>query len=54
MKRDVVEEEREEILRFLWRLFAPQITRRAVVGLPEWYREQLAARGRSDPPESAA
>lgn len=54
VKRDVVEEERAEIERFLWREFAPQVTRRAVSGLPEWYRGQLAAQSFNGTEESTA
>lgn len=43
VKRDVLDEERAEILSFLWREFSPEVARRAVHGLPEWYRGQLAA-----------
>jgi hypothetical protein len=43
VKRDVLDEERAEIERVLWREFAPEVARKAVSGLPDWYKAQLAA-----------
>lgn len=43
VKRDVLEEEREEIASFLWREFSPEVLRRSASGLPEWYKTTLAA-----------
>jgi len=41
-KRDIAEEERDAILKFLWQEFSPELMRRATFGLPEWYKEKLA------------
>lgn len=41
VKRDIDEEEREAIKTFLWREFSPDLLRRSVAGLPEWYKKTL-------------
>lgn len=42
VKKDIVEEEKENIKDFLWKEFGDDLLRKAVAGLPEWYKEQLA------------
>lgn len=41
---DIEEECKEDIKAFLWREFGSDLKRKAVAGLPEWYKEQLAKR----------
>jgi hypothetical protein len=45
---DLVEECREEIKEELFRLYADQLRRTAIRGLPEWYKESLASGAISD------
>ena len=42
--RDIVEEEKQEIMNFLWREFSGEVLRKAIGGFPEWYKQQLAAK----------
>lgn len=42
VKRDITDEEKDRILKFLWSEFSPELMRRATHGLPEWYKEKLA------------
>jgi len=42
VQRDVAEECREEIKSFLWQEFGPELLRKSIKGLPEWYKQQLA------------
>lgn len=44
VQEDIAEEEKENIKNFLWNEFGKEITRHAVKGLPEWYKESLAKR----------
>ena len=48
VKRDVVAEERDAILKFLWGEFAPDLLRKSTAGLPEWYKTKLAEQAFSD------
>lgn len=41
VKKDIVEEEKSIIEKFLYRYFINDILRRAIGGLPEWYKDQL-------------
>jgi hypothetical protein len=41
VKKDITEEEKENIKKFLWNEFGDELLRTATVGLPEWYKEQL-------------
>lgn len=41
VQKDITEEEREYIRDFLWGHFKGDILRRAVAGLPEWYKQTL-------------
>lgn len=41
---DIAEECKDEILAFLWKEFGGDLKRKAVHGLAEWYKEQLAAK----------
>jgi hypothetical protein len=42
VQNDLIEEEKENIKAHLYKIFKDQITRRAVQGLPEWYKQRLA------------
>lgn len=42
VQRDIVDEEQDAIKDFLFREFGSEITRKAIAGLPEWYKERLA------------
>jgi hypothetical protein len=42
VKRDIAEEERDAILKFLWSEFVPDLLRKSTAGLPEWYKTKLA------------
>ena len=44
VKRDIGEEEKENIKEFLWKEFGSQLLRRSTVGLPEWYKNVLLER----------
>jgi hypothetical protein len=41
VQQDIIEEEAENIKTFLYNKFSKEILRKAVRGLPEWYKEQL-------------
>ena len=41
IKDDIVAEEKEIIMEFLWKEFGPDVLRRAVAGFPDWYKQQL-------------
>lgn len=41
IKRDVLEEEKENLKEELWRLFKEDLLRASVRGFPEWYKESL-------------
>lgn len=43
IQRDVSEEEAENIKAFLWNNFGKDLLRNCVRGMPEWYKETLAA-----------
>ncbi len=45
VKKDIGEEEKEEIKTFLWRLFGKELLHSSVKGLPEWYKKHLALGG---------
>lgn len=42
IKRDITEEEQENIRDFLWREFGEELLRKSTAGFPEWYKERLA------------
>lgn len=42
VQRDIQEECRDEILDFLYKTFAGDLTRKATQGLPEWYKKRIA------------
>lgn len=42
---DIVEEEKDEILEFLWKQHSPHLLRKSIQGFPEWYKEQIASGG---------
>jgi hypothetical protein len=42
IKKDIGQEAKEEIVKFLWKHFGQELLRDSVRGLPEWYKEQLA------------
>lgn len=42
IKKDVTEEEKENIKDFLWKEFGEELLRKVISGFPEWYKEQLA------------
>ena len=44
IKEDISDEERDAILKFLWKEFSPEILRCATRGFPEWYKERLLSR----------
>jgi hypothetical protein len=39
---DIIEECKDEIMHELWAIFQKEITKHATMGLPEWYKMQLA------------
>jgi len=41
IKQDIIEEEKTEIMEFLWKQFSGDLLRKATSGFPEWYKEQL-------------
>lgn len=41
IKRDIIEEEKEEIKEELWKIFSDQLIRNSVKGAAEWYKERL-------------
>ena len=41
VKQDIMDEERENILSFLFKTFGDELLRESVKGLPEWYKEKL-------------
>jgi hypothetical protein len=45
---DIDEECKEDIKAFLWKEFGADLKRKAIAGLPEWYKEQLAKRSFED------
>ena len=45
VERDFEEEEKERIMKILWRELSPEILRHIKRGLPEWYKEWLAKKG---------
>jgi len=42
VQKDIGQECKEEITKFLWKQFGRDLMRNAVRGLPEWYKEQIA------------
>lgn len=48
IQEDIAEEEMDNIKNFLWREFGKEITRYAVKGFPEWYKEQLVKKSFED------
>lgn len=42
VQKDIGQECKEEILRFLWKEFGKELLRDSVRGLPEWYKQQIA------------
>lgn len=44
IQKDITDEEKENIISFLWKEFSPDILRYAIRGFPEWYKEQLVQR----------
>lgn len=45
IKRDITEEEKENIKNFLWKEFGGDVLRTAAGGFPEWYKNKLLERG---------
>lgn len=41
VRADIVAEERDAILEFLWREFSDELLRTSIAGLPEWYKEKI-------------
>jgi hypothetical protein len=41
IKKDIAEEEKEDIKNFLWKEFGDELLRGSTKGAPEWYKEQL-------------
>jgi len=39
---DIIEEEKDEILEFLWKHHSPHLLKRTIQGFPDWYKDQLA------------
>lgn len=44
IKKDIGEEEKENIKKFLWKEFGDELLRGATKGFPEWYKEKLLSR----------
>jgi len=44
VKDDITSEEKEIIKEFLWKEYGNELLRKAVVGLPEWYKKYLITR----------
>jgi len=42
VQKDIGEEAKDQILKFLWKEFGRDLMRNAVKGVPEWYKEQIA------------
>ena len=40
-QKDIVDECKEEIIDWLWKIYGKQLLRHAIKGLPEWYKEKL-------------
>lgn len=49
IQRDIAEEEREEIKKFLWEYFGTDVLRVAVSGFPEWYKKSLLVESFTNP-----
>jgi len=41
VQQDIVDEEKQEIMNFLWKEFSGDLLRRATSGIPTWYKELL-------------
>lgn len=41
IQKDIVEEEKEEIITFLWKEFKGELLRKSTRGFPEWYKNKL-------------
>lgn len=41
VRKDIVEEEKENIKDFLWKEFSEELLRASIKGLPEWYKEKI-------------
>lgn len=41
IKEDIAAEEKENIMKFLWREFGDELLRKSTAGFPEWYKEHL-------------
>jgi hypothetical protein len=41
VKRDILEEEKENIKEELWKIYGDDVVRRSTAGLPEWYKNKL-------------
>lgn len=41
ISRDIIEEEKEIIKEYLWKLFNGEVTRAATSGFPQWYKDEL-------------
>jgi len=41
IQRDIEEEERDNILNFLWKEFGTQVLRKSIAGFPEYFKEKL-------------
>jgi hypothetical protein len=42
IKKDIGQECKDEIVKFLWKEFGQELLRNSVRGMPEWYKERLA------------
>jgi len=43
VNEDLIAEEQQDIMEWMWKNFHKEILRKATAGLPEWYKQQLAA-----------
>lgn len=41
VKRDIIDEEKENIKNHLWKEFGEEVLRSSIRGLPEWYKQEL-------------
>lgn len=51
IKKDIEEEEKENIKNFLWKEFGDEILRSSTKGFPEWYKKKLLERAFENPPK---
>ena len=41
VQMDIIDECRDEIMEYLWKMYGGQLLRNSIKGLPEWYKEKL-------------